>query len=201
MVPHPTLVIAAAALHLASRLAYVVGVGAALRLEDSRRVFTSRYGVEGGFEKFRALASPVMALDAITFVFMALVTMGTLHLSVPTWLRIAVGAVLIAVAIGVKLWARNTLGEKAYYWHNFFAPDDWSVPVKPGPYRWLSNPMYTVGYLHAWGFALAVASWPALAFAAFDQAAILAFHWLVEEPHYRRLSARTDSDSVAAHRR
>ncbi|MGH7581833.1 MAG: PEMT/PEM2 family methyltransferase [Gemmatimonadales bacterium] len=187
------LIVAAAAAHLVFRLLYVVGVGVALRLEETRRLFTATRGGEGGFERFRSLASPVMALDAVTFVTMAWLTRGTLRVAIPVAVRIGVGAVLIVLAIGVKVWARETLGEKAYYWHNFFVPGAWTAPVSQGPYRWFRNPMYTVGYLHAYGFALAMASWPALLFALFDQGAILVFHFAVEEPHYRRLTGRERS--------
>ena len=184
------LIVAAAAAHLLFRLLYVVGVGAALRLEETRRVFTVTRGGEEGFERFRSLASPVMALDAVTFVVMAWLTRDTLGVAMPVAVRIVTGAVLIVVAIGVKVWARETLGEKAYYWHNFFVPGAWTAPASPGPYRWFRNPMYTIGYLHAYGFALAVASWPALLFALFDQGGILLFHYAVEEPHLRRLAGR-----------
>jgi hypothetical protein len=49
--------------------------------------------------------------------------------------------------------------------------------------------MYTVGYLHAYGFALVTGSWLGLLAAAFDQAAILVFHQLVEKPHFLRTPA------------
>jgi len=104
------------------------------------------------------------------------------------------GALLIAIGFGIKVWAARSLGGEAYYWHNFFADDDpvWSEPV--GPYRYLKNPMYTIGYAHAYGAALLLGSRPALLVAVFDQAAILLFHHWVEKPHFERLSRRIESD-------
>jgi protein-S-isoprenylcysteine O-methyltransferase Ste14 len=183
----PALIVVAWVLHLVCRLAYVVGVGAALTRQDRDGYFTRTAGVRAGFQRFEQLASPVMAADAVTFVILALVSHDTWPWHVGIMMRVTVGAALIAVGIGVKIWARNTLGADAYYWYNFFAPDEWKPPEKPGPYRWFKHPMYTVGYLHAWGFAFAMASLPALIAAAFDQAAILAFARLVEAPHFRRL--------------
>jgi hypothetical protein len=49
--------------------------------------------------------------------------------------------------------------------------------------------MYTVGYLHAYGFALMCGSLWGLAAAVFDQAAILVFQHFVERPHVARLFA------------
>ncbi len=181
------LIIAAVALHLASRLGYVVGVGRALSRQDRDGHFTARWGMPAGFERFRRGASQIMAADAVTFVLLALASHDTFPVRVALLMRIGVGAVLVAGGIGVKVWARNTLGADAYYWHNFFAPDDWTPPTTPGPYRYFRHPMYTVGYLHAWGFAVMTASLPALIAAAFDQATMLVFSHVVETPHYRRL--------------
>jgi protein-S-isoprenylcysteine O-methyltransferase Ste14 len=112
-------------------------------------------------------------------------------------LRIGIGLVLIVIGLGTKLWAARTLGDDAYYWHNFFVRRDHVPPDPPGPYRYLSNPMYTVGYLHAYGFALLLGSLPGLGLALFDQAAILIFHRLVEQPHYRRLLTAMESSPTS----
>src|SRR5207302_9358904 len=87
----------------------------------------------------------------------------------------------------VKLSADATLGADGYYWRDFFEREIRPVPTIAGPYRWLRNPMYTVGYLQTYGVALLVASAPGLAAAVFSQGAIVAFYRLVERPHYQRL--------------
>ena len=48
--------------------------------------------------------------------------------------------------------------------------------------------MYTVGYAHAYGFALLLSSWPGLAGAAFAQLGITLVAVLVERPHGRRFA-------------
>jgi hypothetical protein len=82
---------------------------------------------------------------------------------------------------------RQTLGERAYYWVNFFTADRAPLNTR-GPYRFLKNPMYTVGYLPLYGLALFTMSLPGLLAAAFDHVAILAFHRWVEQPHFERWS-------------
>ena len=47
--------------------------------------------------------------------------------------------------------------------------------------------MYTIGYLQTYGLALMLRSLPGLIASVFAQVAILAFHVLVENPHFRRL--------------
>jgi len=80
------------------------------------------------------------------------------------------------VGLWVKFAAARQLGAPSYYWHNFFAPDQARPPLFTGPYRYLKNPMYTVGYLPAYGVALLCGSWLGLWGAAFDQIAILTFY-------------------------
>jgi len=177
--------------HLVSRLAYAVGVGMALRRQDRDQIFTRRHGPEAGFRRFRRTASIVMNNDAVSFVVLCLVTRGTLD---PPWswsLSLAAGVLLVFLGVSIKLWAAARLGAAAYYWHNFFVPGELVAPNPPGPYRFLKNPMYTLGYLHAYGFALATESGLGLIAAVFDQAAILAFHHWVEKPHFETLVERT----------
>ena len=176
----------ALAYHLASRLAYVLYVGLTLKRQDRTAYLTRRHGVEAAFRRFRRAAAFVMANDAVSFAVLCLVSANTLRVGLPRGLAIGVGAVLVLVGVSTKIWAARTLRD-GYYWHNFFAPDELVVPTTAGPYRWLRNPMYTVGYLPVYGLAIATSSAFGLAAALFDQCAILAFYHLVEKPHFERL--------------
>ena len=172
--------------HVASRLAYVIGVGVALRRQERHHVFTRNAGVEAGFRRFRRIAATLMNNDAVSFILLCVVTRRT-GLTAPPPALLAVGVALILVGVAIKLWAAWRLGSAAYYWHNFFAPDDRVGPDPPGPYRFLRNPMYTLGYLQTYGLALVCGSLPGLVVAAFDQAAILTFYHSVEKPHFESL--------------
>ena len=172
--------------HIASRLAYVIGVGLALRRQERHQVFTRNGGVEAGFRRFRRIAATLMNNDALSFILLCVVTRRT-GLTAPPQALLAVGVVLILVGVTIKLWAAWRLGSAAYYWHNFFAPNDPVAPDPPGPYRFLRNPMYTLGYLQTYGLALVCGSLPGLVVATFDQAAILTFYHSVEKPHFESL--------------
>ena len=176
----------ALALHLASRLAYVLYVGLALRRQERTAYFTRRYGLEQGFRRFRRAAAVLMSSDAVSFVALCVVSRNTLAIGAPRGVVIAAGVVLVLVGVLTKAWAAATLGGRAYYWSNFFGPADRTAPSVAGPYRFFKNPMYTVGYLQVYGLALVAGSLPGLAAALFDQAAILAFYRTVEKPHFDR---------------
>lgn len=173
--------------HVVSRLAYVIGVGVALTRQRRHQVFTRRDGVDAGFRRFRRVAATLMNNDAVSFVVLCLATRQTLRHGVPQPVVLVSAVLLVAIGVFMKLWAARQLGQAAYYWHNFFAVDA-VVPAPSGPYRFLKNPMYTVGYLHAYGVALLCGSLPGLLAAAFDQAAILVFYRVVERPHFLQLA-------------
>lgn len=163
-----------------SRVAYVVFVGWALRREE-------RFGPVMPFSVFRKRASFVMHHDAFAFILLCVATRNTWMLPIRPGTSLVVGAVLVIVGLGTKLWAARTLGSGAYYWLNFFAPEAAGNPVTTGPYRFVSNPMYTIGYLQTYGLALITRSLPGLIAAVFSQAAILTFYFVVEKPHFTRL--------------
>lgn len=145
--------------------------------------------MEAGFRRFRRIASTVMNLDAVSFVVLCLVTRGSLGGRISPMVLIPAGLLLVVAGIGIKTWAARSLGARAYYWYDFFVPESAALPDPPGPYRYLDNPMYTLGYLHAYGFALMCGSAWGLGASVFDQAAILAFQHFVERPHVERLFA------------
>jgi len=169
---------------LVSRVAYVMYIGLALRRADAHPAREG--GGPAAYARFRRRAALLMYHDGVAFVAICFLTRDTLDLALPLAWRLA-GAALVALGVGVKLWATAALGADGYYWRDFFERDIRPAATIAGPYRWLRNPMYTVGYVQTYGVALLVASAPGLAAAAFSQAAIIAFYRLVERPHYQRL--------------
>jgi protein-S-isoprenylcysteine O-methyltransferase Ste14 len=180
--------------HVASRMAYVIWVGRALHQQDHSRRFTRKAGVEAGFLKFRRTASTLMNNDGVSFVVLVLLTRDTMTIDLPRWMVLLGGGLLVMAGAGIKLWAAASLGGKAYYWYNFFDPDAPAAARAPGPYRFIRNPMYTLGYLQTYGLAITFGSLPALIASGFDQAAVLVFNHLVERPHYTRLIRRAPQE-------
>src|SRR5262245_12069325 len=170
-----------------SRMAYVLFVGGSLRREEREQYYVTRYGLVDGFRMFRRRAAWAMNHDGFALILLCVVTRNTWTLPFSPLATIAVGAVLVIIGAGTKVWAARTLGSDAYYWHNFFDPDEAIGPVSSGPYRFISSPMYTIGYLHTYGLALMLRSFPGIIAAGFSQAAILAFFFIVERPHFQRL--------------
>lgn len=172
---------------IVSRLAYVFFIGITLRREARDSRYTRAFGPADAFRRFRRTAAFVMNNDAAAFILLSLITPNTLALPVSPTISFIGGLALVVVGLGMKLWAASTLGPDAYYWHNFFDPANARGPVTTGPYRYVSNPMYTIGYLPTYGLALLTRSLPGMIAAVFAHATILAFYVLVEKPHFERL--------------
>src|SRR2546427_9299514 len=81
----------ALAYHLASRLAYVLYVGLALRRQERTGYFTRRYGPEEGFRRFRRAAAILMSSDAGRFVVLCLVRRNLLAIALARGLGLAAG--------------------------------------------------------------------------------------------------------------
>jgi protein-S-isoprenylcysteine O-methyltransferase Ste14 len=183
-------VTAAFACFLASRLAYVLFAGFALRAQDESGWWTRRWGPERGYRRFRAVVLVLMHYDSVGMALVSWTSRGTLNGDVPAWAVVALGGVLVVAGVGVKTWAVRTLGGGAYFWRSFFIPPEQTRYVVAGPYRWLEHPMYTVGYAHAYGIALLARSLPGLIAALVAQALVLVLNAWAEKPHTLRMKVR-----------
>jgi protein-S-isoprenylcysteine O-methyltransferase Ste14 len=179
LVDSPALAIAA---FLAADLAYVGYVSVSVAAARRRPSTTGDAEAERRWAAFRTRASWLMDVAAVAFVALAIVTRDTLPWPAPRAVAIAAGLALGAVGLGTKTWAAASLPRANYFWRDAFFPGEPSPVSRSGPYRFLANPMYTLGYAHAYGMALLVLSLPALAGAALSQALILLFNALVERP-------------------
>jgi protein-S-isoprenylcysteine O-methyltransferase Ste14 len=172
----------------ATRLGYVLYVGRSLRAEDRRPRPRDRAEGDAAWRRFARVASWIMDADAAAFAALCIVTHDTVALPVERWIPILVGAALFVLGLAVKTWAARSLAEGAYFWRSFFVPSEGGGFSAKGPYRWLSDPMYTVGYAHAYGLALALLSGPGLVAALAAQALILALNHVVERRHVAALA-------------
>src|SRR2546428_3221594 len=105
----------ALAYHLASRLAYVLYVGLALRRQERTGYFTRRYGPEEGFRRFRRAAAILMSSDAVSFVVLCVVSRNTLAIGSPRGFVIAAGGGVVVGGVLTQAWGAATPGGRGYY--------------------------------------------------------------------------------------
>ena len=180
---------------LASRAFYVCFVGFSLRAQDESGWWTRRWGAEEGYARFRTACTLIMNNDAASIGLVCWMTRGSLASPIPLGILEAIGGALIVLGVGMKAWAVATLGKGSFYWRSFFIPPSHTQYVIAGPYRWFRNPMYTVGYMQAYGVALCMLSIPGLIAALVAQSLVLVLNQWAENPHTDRMRDRTPDRS------
>ena len=178
----------ALAYFVVARLSYVLYVSFELRAQSHRLGLEPRETAEARHVAFNRRALRLQNLDAIAFVSLCVATRTTISAwDNWEWAFIGSGVLLMVVGVGTKAWAVRCLGLDSYTWHDFFVPKERFEPCRTGPYRFFTDPMYTLGYLQTYGLALVCGSWYGLAASLFSQASILIVNEQVEKPHFRRL--------------
>ena len=156
-----------------SRLAYVGFLCGALLHTSGRDAPADPAAQQAAWLRFRRRVSIVMDNDAAAFCALNVITRGTLDVGLSVAWTAVLGTFLGVFGLAVKAWATASLRPGAYYWRNFFLPAERAHVSAEGPYRWLSDPMYSVGYLPLYGLAVFMRSLPGLVGAAVAQATML----------------------------
>jgi protein-S-isoprenylcysteine O-methyltransferase Ste14 len=191
----------AASLHVAFRLAYLYSIGFALRAGE--RHCNDDPGIT--FREWLAFKKRtyfVFAGDVVTTGAILVLTADTLGPDIAMIYTLPISIILIVAGIWTKAAAYRVIGDKGFYYYNFFCNDEEREYVSKGIYRYLKNPMYSVGYLHAIGFPLLFRSGVGLAFGFFDWVIIWVFCLAFERSHtsfYRsKLAAERTRDGATA---
>jgi protein-S-isoprenylcysteine O-methyltransferase Ste14 len=73
-----------------------------------------------------------------------------------TWASLVLGACIIWLGVGLRVWAVWSLGR---FFRREVTIEAGQTVVQTGPYRWVRHPAYTGDLLIAFGFGLALGSW------------------------------------------
>jgi protein-S-isoprenylcysteine O-methyltransferase Ste14 len=193
----------AAGYFLAATLVHYVYLFGMFRPGGWSRALRRRSGEEGGFRLHESWMAFVFCHNALSIGFMCYATQGLPVLggslpAMPLSVRWVVAVALTALGLGAKIWATLVVRLDAYYYRDLFLERATGSLERRGPYRYFDDPMYTVGHLQAYGLALLAAStWGVLAVAV-NQALVLTFNQLVEQPHMRRIRRASAETSEPA---
>ncbi|GEQ69000.1 hypothetical protein JCM33374_g2670 [Metschnikowia sp. JCM 33374] len=152
---------------------------------------------------FRKVVDLILMQDFTTFVclFVATCTQDNFQFihGQPSWLiwtRFLVGGVLIAFNFWVKVNAHNTIKDYAWYWGDFFFRqinnDDL---IFDGVFEMFPHPMYSVGYVGYYGFALIAKSYTVLTVAVFGHFLQMVFLHYIENPHIDKIYGPSSNES------
>jgi protein-S-isoprenylcysteine O-methyltransferase Ste14 len=172
--------------------AFYYGGNTAILGSRIARTWVARLGEQEAFRRYEALLALMFVNQGLGLGAMA--SIGP-SLPIAREAALALGLSLAAVGLVIKVWATMLLGVDVYYYKDLFLRRPLSGFVVRGPYRVFANPMYGVGQLHAYGYAIVHRSWSGFVAAALCQALTYLFYFAVERPFVR---AQLPGSSVLA---
>lgn len=152
---------------------------------------------------FRKVVDLILMQDFTTFVclFVACCTCDGnqfIHGQQPwlIWTRFVVGGVLIVFNFWVKVNAHNTIKDYAWYWGDFFFRQINNEDlIFDGVFEMFPHPMYSVGYVGYYGFALIAKSYTVLTVAVFGHFLQMVFLHYIENPHIDKIYGPSSNES------
>ncbi len=171
--------------YLLLTLVFYYGGNAAILRSDIPARAIARLGERRAFRAYETLAGLMFLNQGLGVGCMSALHLPRWEEAVPAPLVLAAGAALFAVGLVVKLWATLTVGVDVYFFRDMFLGRPLAPACDGGPYRFLHNPMYSLGQLQGYGYALLYGSLPGIAAAAAGHLLIYAFYLVAERPFVR----------------
>lgn len=156
---------------------------------------------------FRKVVDLILMQDFTTFICLVIVCsidkdyqfINTSQQSI--WLvasRIVVGSFLILFNLWVKVNAHNTIKDYAWYWGDFFFRQiNNEELIFDGVFEMVPHPMYSVGYVGYYGFALISKSYTVLVVALWGHFLQMIFLHYIENPHIDKIYGASDNSDLA----
>lgn len=146
-----------------------------------------RYGEEDAFRIYETVLGLMFFNIILAAGAMSAFDLGpSMAWPIPVIPTYALGGLLIGTGLVTKLWSTAVVGIDIYYYRDMFLGRKVSDFVSSGPYTVFPNPMYGIGQLHGYGFALLSRSVPGLIAVVVCQTLIFVFCLVVEKPFVRR---------------
>ena len=166
-------------------LVFYYGGNAVILRSDVPARMIARLGEERAFRVYETVAGLMFLNQGLGVGCMAALHVPRWEQAVPAPVLLTAGAGLFAVGLAVKGWATLTVGVDVYFFRDMFLGRPLAPVCDGGPYRFLRNPMYSVGQLQGYGYALLNGSLPGCIAAAAGHLLIYAFYIVAERPFVR----------------
>jgi protein-S-isoprenylcysteine O-methyltransferase Ste14 len=157
-----------------------------LPLNGLRTWFLKTFGEKSGYRVYEAILAFLFFHNGAAIGYASTTARGTLGDFASSEILAPIAVALFAFGFIIKLWAAKVVGIDIYYWKDMFLGRKITDFVVSGPYRFFSNPMYGVGQLQSYGFALWHESALGLAIAVINQCAVFTFYFLAEKKFIER---------------
>ncbi len=180
-----------AIVHVLFHLSFFYFIGPVLRRQDNREISEVE---QDRYESFKSKARFFLYGGTITFCLAVVISANTLTVHPPYPILLVGGGLLVLLGLIVRYLAYSVIGEKGYYCYNFFKPPEKTTYKPESVYKYLDNPMYSFGYLPAFGLPLVFLSLHGIVLAIVDWGIICSFYYIFEHRHTEEV-VRDDTES------
>lgn len=171
-----------------SEILYLGFIFLVLAENGYRHWFIKRWrNEEDGYLAFEAVLGFIFFHNAAGIGFITSTNPGHLFDFMSRELLVAIVIILSLAGFIIKVWAAKVVSIDIYYWKDMFLGKKVCEFVVTGPYKFLSNPMYGIGQLQAYAFAIYYESAIGLLAAFVNQLLIFTFYFTVEKKFIQRV--------------
>ncbi|MFA5816038.1 MAG: methyltransferase [Bacteroidales bacterium] len=171
-----------------SEILYLGFIFSVLSENGYRHWFIKRWkNEEEGYLTFEAILGFVFFHNAASLGFVASSSPGSLFDFINKELLFITVILIALTGFIIKIWSAKVVSIDIYYWKDMFLEKKITEFVETGPYKFLNNPMYGIGQLQAYAFAIWYGSATGLIAAAINQILIFTFYYTVEKKFIRRI--------------
>lgn len=142
---------------------------------------------EDGYLAFEAVLGFLFFFNGASLGFIASSTHGSLFAFIDRDLLLIITGAMTLTGLIIKIWSAKVVSIDIYYWKDMFLGRKITEFVVTGPYKFLSNPMYGIGQLQAYAFAIWHGSTIGLIAAFINQCLIFTFFYTVEMKFIKRV--------------
>jgi protein-S-isoprenylcysteine O-methyltransferase Ste14 len=119
-----------------------------------RKWFIRKWGEEKGFRIYEAILGFIFFNIGASIGYVAIASSSEIFSFVPKILFGIIIGIIFFGGLFVKMWATKAASVEIYYWKDMFLGRKISKFVKSGPYKYFNSPMYGVGQIQGYAFAV-----------------------------------------------
>jgi len=171
-----------------SEVLYLGFIFLVLSKNGFRHWFIKKWGNEqDGYLAFEAVLGFAFFHNAAGITYIASSNPGHLFDFMSKDLLLGIVIALSLIGFVIKVWSAKVVSIDIYYWKDMFLGKKVCEFVVTGPYKFLSNPMYGIGQLQAYAFAIYYESTIGLLAAFINQLLIFTFYFTQEKKFIKRV--------------